>query len=138
MKTNSLKSHIATLLLTFIVTLSAKAQNVSATITKLASSDGMLMIELVDKSGNTVDSKAIELKGKECEVTFENVSNGTYAIRYYHDENKNGKMDTGTFGIPKEGYGFSNNARGFMGPPDFEDMLFDVEGDVSMTLKTVN
>ena len=28
------------------------------------------------------------------------------------------------FGIPKEAYGCSNNAKGFMGPPKYEDAKF--------------
>ncbi len=132
------KSIITSVIVLLAFTATVYAQNVTATITKLESAKGILMIELVDKNGKTISNKAVEVSANECKVTFENIENGTYAIRYYHDENGNGKMDTGTFGIPKEGYGFSNNARGFMGPPDFEDMLFTVDGDVSMTLKTVN
>ena len=50
---------------------------------------------------------------------------GRYAISAYHDENGNGELDTGLFGIPSEDYGFSNNARGGFGPPDFADAAFD-------------
>lgn len=114
------------------------AQNITVTVTKLSAASGKLMIELEDQNGKAIDAKAATVKGKTCVVVFEDVAPGTYAIQYYHDENDNGKMDTGIFGIPTEGYGFSNDARGFMGPPDFEDMLFEVKGNVEMTLKTVN
>ena len=53
---------------------------------------------------------------------------GTYAIGIFHDANLNNRLDNFFFGIPKEQYGFSNNARGFMGPPSFEDAAFTVEG----------
>ena len=132
------RTIILTTLVLLAFTATVYAHNITATVTKLSSPTGKLMIELVDKNGKTIEAKAASVDSKTCTVVFENVEAGTYAIRYYHDENENGKMDTGTFGIPKEGYGFSNNARGFMGPPDFEDMLFGVDGDVSMTLKTVN
>ena len=36
---------------------------------------------------------------------------GTYAVGVLHDENRNGRIDTGLFGIPTEGYGVSNNPR---------------------------
>ncbi len=36
---------------------------------------------------------------------------GRYAVGVLHDENRNGKMDTGLFGIPKEGYGVTNNPK---------------------------
>jgi uncharacterized protein (DUF2141 family) len=45
---------------------------------------------------------------------------GEYAFSIYHDLNENGKLDTGLFGIPTEKYGFSNNAKGYMGPPSYE------------------
>jgi uncharacterized protein (DUF2141 family) len=35
-------------------------------------------------------------------------------------------MDTNFLGIPKEDYGCSNNARGFMGPPKWKDAKFQI------------
>jgi len=49
---------------------------------------------------------------------------GDYAVSLYHDENDNGKIDTNFMKIPKEPYGFSNNARGTFGPPKFRDAQF--------------
>jgi uncharacterized protein (DUF2141 family) len=111
---------------------------VTVTIEKLENSQGLVMIELLDQNEKTVEELAVPITNETSTFSFTDVESGTYAIRYFHDENENGKMDTGSFGIPKEGYGFSNNARGFMGPPDFEDMLFEVKGDLKLTLKTVN
>ena len=45
---------------------------------------------------------------------------GEYAIAVLHDENNNLKMDTKAFGLPKEGYGFSQNVMGTFGPPSFK------------------
>ncbi|MDR1371269.1 MAG: DUF2141 domain-containing protein [Dysgonamonadaceae bacterium] len=59
-------------------------------------------------------------------VIIENVKPGEYAISLYQDENGNNKLDMGTFG-PTEKYGFSNNAKGMMGPPKYEDCKFPVE-----------
>ena len=53
-----------------------------------------------------------------------------------HDENKNRRMDKGMFGIPKEGYGFSNDAMGFMGPPGFDKAKFRCDRDsVHVTIR---
>ncbi len=49
---------------------------------------------------------------------------GEYAVKVYHDENGNDRLDTRMFGIPKERYGFSNNARGTVGPPDYSEARF--------------
>ena len=59
-------------------------------------------------------------------LKFEDVPFGDYAINIYHDRNENGKLDTGLFQIPKEAFGFSNNVRGKMGPPSFEDTRIEV------------
>ena len=50
---------------------------------------------------------------------------GHYAISIIHDENNNDKLDTNFMGIPKEGFGFSNNPRIFFGPPSFEKASFE-------------
>ncbi len=58
---------------------------------------------------------------------------GEYAIAVYHDKNTNGKIDTNFLGIPKEDYGFSNNARGRFGPASWKDSKFSVETSVYTT-----
>ncbi len=73
--------------------------------------------------------KALEerVDGKICTIKFADVPYGTYAISVYHDENENGELDTGLFGIPKEGYGFSNDVMGTFGPPSFEEAAIDFQ-----------
>ena len=62
---------------------------------------------------------------------------GVYAVSLYQDANNNGRLDTGTFGIPVEKYGFSNDAEGFMGPPSFKSCAFNLDRDsiITITLK---
>jgi uncharacterized protein (DUF2141 family) len=60
--------------------------------------------------------------------SFDPIPAGTYAVACFHDENKNGKLDTGLFGIPTEGTVVSNHAKGFMGPPSFEKAKFSFPG----------
>lgn len=63
---------------------------------------------------------------------------GKYAAAVYHDENSNGKLDTNFLGIPKEGYGFSNNASGSFGPPKYKDAAFTMgesDQETSILLK---
>ena len=59
---------------------------------------------------------------------------GTYAIGIFHDANLNNRLDNYFFGVPREQYGFSNNARGFMGPPSFEDAAFSVDGKTEISI----
>ena len=59
------------------------------------------------------------------EVIVENVPPGRYAAQAFHDRNDNGKVDRGIFGIPKEGVGFSNDAKIITAPPKFAAAAFD-------------
>jgi uncharacterized protein (DUF2141 family) len=69
---------------------------------------------------------------------FEPVPASTYAIACYHDENGNGKLDTGTFGRPLEGVAFSNQTKAFFGPPGFADARFKFAGqDTELSLTMV-
>lgn len=68
------------------------------------------------------------IRGSESTCRFDPVPAGTYAVACFHDENANGKCDTGLFGIPTEGTVVSNEAKGFMGPPSFQDAKFSFPG----------
>lgn len=57
-------------------------------------------------------------------VTVPNVPAGNYAAQAFHDENGNEKVDQGFLGIPKEGVGFSRNARITFGPPKYKSAEF--------------
>jgi len=80
--------------------------------------------------GFTEPKKAVHLRSVEAEkgqVTLSlNVPPAKYAVAVFHDANNNGVLDKNAFGIPTEAYGFSNNARGRFGPPDFGDCLIEI------------
>ena len=52
----------------------------------------------------------------------------------FHDENGNNEFDKNFFGFPLEGFGFSNDANVFFGPPDFKEAAIEVAG-VKKTIK---
>ena len=60
-------------------------------------------------------------------LLFRHVPPGNYAVSLFHDENSNGRLDK-TFGIPREGYGFSRDAPVKMAPPKFVAAQFAVGG----------
>lgn len=67
---------------------------------------------------------------------FEHVPPGTYAIALLHDENNNGKSDRALMMMPKEGYGFSRDAKVKMGPPSFKSAAFEVAAQpLNQTIK---
>ena len=63
---------------------------------------------------------------------------GKYAISVYHDLNSDGELNTNILGIPKEPVGFSNDAKGNFGPPDFEKAAFDFTQDHQKLRITIN
>lgn len=63
-------------------------------------------------------------------VVFDHLAPGTYAVAVMHDENTNLKLDTNWVGMPTEGYGFSGNKMGLMGPPSFSDAAVSI-GDAA-------
>ena len=62
-------------------------------------------------------------------IVFASLPPGDYAVAAFHDADGNGELGTNILGIPTEGYGFSNGARGFMGPPSFEDAAVTIGSD---------
>lgn len=57
-------------------------------------------------------------------VTVPNVPPGDYAVQAFLDENDNNRIDRALFGIPKEGVGFSRDARIVLSPPKWADAMF--------------
>ena len=51
-----------------------------------------------------------------------------------HDTNDNKELDSNLFGMPKEGFGFSNDAMGMFGPPDFKKASFEHDGEKEVVI----
>lgn len=78
--------------------------------------------------------KTIQSKGKAAYVEF-TIEMGKYAISLFQDENSDGKLNTNFIGKPKELSGFSNNAKGSYGHPEFGDAAFNVTNGKTVSLK---
>ncbi|MBJ7310453.1 DUF2141 domain-containing protein [Rugamonas sp. CCM 8940] len=103
---------------------SAGAADLSIVVDAVKSADGKLMVAVYDSAANFLrkplsDLVVVPVAGSTT-VVVKDLPPGDYAIAVFHDENSNGKMDANAFGIPTERVGFSNNARGNMGPPSFD------------------
>ncbi|RLT09468.1 MAG: DUF2141 domain-containing protein [Planctomycetota bacterium] len=55
--------------------------------------------------------------------------NQPVAIAIFQDIDGNGKLSKNAIGIPAEPYGFSNNARGLLGPPAFSQAVLIIRAD---------
>ena len=68
-------------------------------------------------------------------VTLQGLPPGRYAAQVFYDENGNHKVDRALFGIPKEGVGFSNDAKIRFSPPKWEEAMFDYDGSNPHSIK---
>jgi uncharacterized protein (DUF2141 family) len=137
--------------------LPAWAGDLKVTIEGVRSSAGTLMIGLYDSPEpfNTAIDKATEVGTLNDEarlggvalraiagtqsVVFTNLNPGSYAVIVFHDENDNGKLDKNIWGVPIEGYGFSNNAQGSLGPPAFKEVAMTLdEADKEISISLIN
>ncbi len=79
-----------------------------------------------------------KIQGTSSSCEFSDVPDGIYAVSVYHDENANGRLDSNFLGIPKEGVGASNDAKGHLGPPKFKDAMFRIDATSRSLLIHVN
>lgn len=96
-------------------------------ITGLRNNDGHVHLELSNEKGKKIKGITKNIIENTCVIIINNLKPGKYAFKYFHDENKNDKLDSNWIGIPIEGYGFANNAKGIFGPPSFKETIFELK-----------
>ena len=113
---------------------------------------GTIMIEGVEHSEGFIDVKIYEnedsflkeemasevirkkaTQGKTV-IPLSKIHEGQIAIVIYHDEDSNGKLKTGFFWRPKEGFAFSNNYSP-KGPPKFSKAAIQLIHGEPITIK---
>ena len=75
------------------------------------------------------------LEPKDSTQLSTEIPDGEYAIAFFIDANGNKKLDKNFLGIPKEQFGFSNNAMGTLSAPSFEQAKFRVAGNTVQNIK---
>lgn len=138
-----MKTKLLTVAMVILVITSAFSQQHSmvVVIKNVKEAKGKISVALFNKEdefmGKSLVRQSIAARTGEVQLTFENVAPGDYAISVMHDANENTELDSNAFGIPKEGFGFSNDAMGMFGPPSFEKAKFNFTGQnkVAITLK---
>lgn len=99
-------------------------------ISQIKNTKGKLVVALFDSKEHfleqTVSEFSLDIGEDGTAVAwFSNIPPGVYAIAAYHDKNSDGKLNTFML-VPREDYGFSNNARSIFGPPSFKSASFEV------------
>jgi uncharacterized protein (DUF2141 family) len=72
-----------------------------------------------DNRAQAIVQGGFPIANRQAEQNFQ-VPAGRYSIVVIHDENSNMRLDRNFFGIPKEGFGFSNNPRVTLSAPSFQ------------------
>jgi uncharacterized protein (DUF2141 family) len=78
--------------------------------------------------GREMRGAVAPIKNGHATCVFSGVPAGTYAVAVFHAEQNETQMETGFFGKPKQGYGFSNNPSSTFGPPGFNSAAFTYNG----------
>jgi uncharacterized protein (DUF2141 family) len=126
-KTLIMKNQIFLALVLLCVPFVNNAQiDIVVEISSLKNNDGHLLLELNDENKETIGAFSEKIADNKSIVVLKNLKPGKYAFKYFHDENDDEKLNTNVIGMPKEGYGFSNNAKGTFGIPSFDKMVFEV------------
>jgi uncharacterized protein (DUF2141 family) len=102
----------------------------------LRDNNGRVGCSLFDGPDGFPRTKAKEFRGmwtkKHANVAvcnFTDIPAGTYAVTVLDDSNSDGKMDFNLLGLPKKGYGFSNDAKATLTPPSFNEASFSYNGE---------
>ncbi|MCE7995013.1 MAG: DUF2141 domain-containing protein [Roseivirga sp.] len=118
---------------------------ITVTVEGIRNSSGSIAIALHNEESDSdfpeaeafrEESVSLNSSG-DVEIVFEDIPAGDYAVALMHDENDNGDLDFNEFGMPIEGFGFSNEAMGDQGPPDFDQAAFSAEKDTDITVSLI-
>ena len=84
--------------------------------------------ETFPSESNVYAGSQARVDGDRAVCRFEAIPSGRYAVAAFHDEDGDRKLKR-FMGMPREGYGFSNDARpSTFGPPPFSAAAFDFDG----------
>ncbi len=112
-----------------LAALPASAATVEVRVSNVAGGKGKLSVAVCDRERflkQCSHHASVPARAGEMVVALRDIPPGTWAVLAYQDENENGQLDRNFMGIPKENYGFSRDAVGRFGPPEFDDAAIDV------------
>ncbi|NQZ82954.1 MAG: DUF2141 domain-containing protein [Colwellia sp.] len=126
-----LMSALGSLSMIVILSQTVHAADLTINISDIESGKGSVMVALYAgnkayQSGESTFVSKVKASSEKESVTFKDLPDGEYAVKMYQDENSNNELDKNMLGIPKEGYGFSNNV-GRFGQPDYKEAKFTVK-----------
>jgi uncharacterized protein (DUF2141 family) len=111
------------------------AENLTVRVENAEPGKGHLMIGIFDDESSFPNDHCVGQKvtvtDRVMMIAFTDLPEGVYAVSVYQDRNDNGQLDKNAFGVPKEKYGFSNNAR----RPDYKKCSFNLNENMTITVR---
>jgi len=138
MRNRILGIGLLVLVVLFLPARATSTGSVVVEISELRSSEGQVLVSIYnDAKGYPRNRDAVlqtkivkPIESTDVKAVFENLPHGEYALAIMHDENASGDMDYAAFGLPAEGYCFSNNLRPRLRAPKFKKAKFALDQDV--------
>lgn len=138
---NTIMKNLYLLVICLGVGFGLSAQELKMSITGIKQGKGDILIAVFSgENGFPSDTKkAVELLratpvGGKAELVIKNLTARKYAISLFQDTNGDGILNTNLLGIPKEGYGVSNNAFNTFSAPSYKDASFQYPQVNSITM----
>jgi uncharacterized protein (DUF2141 family) len=120
----------------------SQSKSIKINIPNIKSDKGEILIALFNKADgfpenadNAFQTAKMKAKKGTLSISLPNIADGRYALAIFHDENGDGKMNKNILGIPKEGYGVSNNVKNLMSAPTFKEAAFTHNRDSELTIQ---
>ncbi|MCU7693005.1 DUF2141 domain-containing protein [Haoranjiania flava] len=138
--------HINLLVLLLMISSIAFADgggnNLTIVIPNVKNRSGNIEVGLFNKSTdfpkeNKQFKKVVLKAAPNTKYTFKDLPDGEYAIAVMHDENADGRCNFNMLGIPKEGYGFSNNVRPKFAAPSFKSVKFSLTNNKTISVNLI-
>ncbi|CAN5539034.1 DUF2141 domain-containing protein [soil metagenome] len=121
-----------------IAQLEANQKSLEIIVTGIENQKGMILLNLFNSEEGFPGEREKAYKSLEQKIVNNKVTlfindlpEGKYAASVIHDENNNRKLDTNFKGVPKEGYGASNNVKKMFRAPRFDEASFEIGEDLT-------
>ena len=116
--------------------------NITVRVTNVNNKKGAVMLALFSSSKGFPYETSYAIQKQKgnavngvIELSFTDIPPGTYAIALFHDTNNDGKLNTNFMGIPKEGYGVSNNTYNTFSAPGYKESSFSHSDMTELTIQ---
>ncbi len=96
------------------------------------SAEGTVRVKILDhgrdfpQSDDAVARQKQPASAEPARFEFADLPHGTYAVIVLHDEDDDAMLGRSLLGLPREGLGFSNEARIRFGPPKFAEAAIEL------------